>query len=169
MACKKHAKTPVKGYSDCVGCEIEYLRTELAESERKRGEAEERASHWADIAGNFGKEKDDALARMEELTNSLQQIKDESNGVEVFYADIDQVLSRLEGTYIIAHHALSLPTTGAADRLRIEELQGIIESVKSKKIGINNHDDYSDLLHDALCNDIITSIRSRITEMKEEG
>lgn len=36
--CTKHAKTPVKGYSDCPGCEVEGLRDRIAELERQVAE-----------------------------------------------------------------------------------------------------------------------------------
>jgi hypothetical protein len=128
------------------------------------------------------RERDDALARVEELEKPLLELASlaphypmaKRYGNRPTMGDIYRVSSgECEEGFITvegvneASRVLSLPTTGTADRIRVEELQEIIESVKSKKIGINKHDDYSDLLHDALCNDIITSIRSRIEEIEK--
>lgn len=33
-ACKKHQADPVRGYSECPGCEVEYLRGKISELQR---------------------------------------------------------------------------------------------------------------------------------------
>lgn len=44
-ACKKHSESPVKGYNQCAGCEIEALRAENAALRAEQGERQE-AVHW---------------------------------------------------------------------------------------------------------------------------
>jgi hypothetical protein len=41
-ACKKHIEIPEWGYSECVGCEIERLRSDIAQLKQERDSAIEK-------------------------------------------------------------------------------------------------------------------------------
>lgn len=57
MTCDKHRKTPVEGYCECAGCEIENLRADvekwkaLAESYRKLAEIQEKRKERSERLG----------------------------------------------------------------------------------------------------------------------
>ena len=88
------------------------LEVQLVAERLKRESAEERASQWAEVAGNLGKEKNDALARVEELESSLQ-----------FIATVRSEYPKEHSRHLLlklcereAREVLTLSSTGAANR-----------------------------------------------------
>lgn len=90
-ACTKHAAEPVRGYSDCPGCEVESLRQQLAAAQAE-------AREWKRVAAAQAELHDEAEERAERLAEALRELEEREQRDEALLRQALEALERAHQT-----------------------------------------------------------------------